>query len=352
MQYWDVAKGITILLVIMAHMPEVPTSVKHAIYTFHMPFFFLANAFFIKHYDIKVHARKSAKSLLVPYVVVCVLEAVCYALRGNTDVYWTYDIVKVSGEVISGADMTFPGIFLDKIADMFVGISFTSSRFKEFESVWIVWFLITLFAAKMLYVGIMRILCKKWLSLCIILVLSLLGMLIGQKYAFLPWSFDVALVSLPFFWVGEQLRVSGILEKKSARVLYAASFLVWIFLFVMGVHSEVALRKYSGYLLFLIAAVAGCLVVVGISRFITQKRNMLADLLAWCGENSIVILGIHCLEHRFFDWNAYVYDNIPMDLHWSVLYFIHAVTIVCSAWVVVECKRRVRILTKKKPQIA
>lgn len=362
MKYWDVAKGITILLVIMAHMPEVPVLVKHMIYTFHMPFFFLANAFFIKHYDLKVHVIKSAKSLLLPYAVVCMLEALCYAIRGNTDVYWSYDIVRVSGERVSGLDMTMLGIFWDKIADMFVGISFTSTRFKEFESVWIVWFLVTLFAAKMMYVVIRMVIrkcCKslaeknvidveKYLSLGVLLALSFTGMFIGQKYAFLPWSFDVALVSLPFFWVGEEIRASGILEKKFVRVLYVVSFVVWLILASMGIYSEMALRSYPGYVLSLVVAVAGSVVVVGIAQFLANKWKMPADFFAWCGENSIVILGIHCLEHRFFDWNLYVNERMAVQLHWSVLFIIHAILIVGSSFLVVECKRIITNFAFKK----
>ena len=254
MQYWDVAKGIVILLVIMGHLPEANEVIKDMIYSFHMPFFFLANAFFIKHYDVKVHLFKNAKSLLIPYAVVCVIEAVCYAIRGNTDVYWSYDIVKISEEVVSGEAMTPFAIFWDKLADMFMGLSFTSSRFLEFESVWIVWFLVSLFAAKMIYVVLMQVVenltkrifpgtegedkkttkCFMAISLCVCLLFAILGMWIGQRYAFLPWSLDVSLVSLPFFWVGEQLRSSGILESRYSKWLYLFCLGIWGLLFAMG----------------------------------------------------------------------------------------------------------------------
>lgn len=344
MQYWDVAKGITILLVIMGHLPETSEVVKDMIYSFHMPFFFLANAYFIKHYDVKTHIKKSAKSLLLPYAVVCVLEAVCYALRGNTDVYWSYDIVKVSGEVVSGADMTPLGIFLDKLADLFVGISFTSSRFKAFESVWIIWFVICLFASKMIYVFLMKILqrCSKWISLCVMLCLSLLGMYIGQKQAFLPWSLDISLACLPFMWVGEQLRISDVLEKEKTKRWFGMSLVLWVGLTILGNIGELALRIYPGGLLWILTAISGSFVVIGVAQVLTKKTLLIKGFLAWCGENSIVILGIHCLEHRFFDWNAYIFDKIPVELHWSVIFMIHAAAIVGSAWIVVKCKNKIK----------
>ncbi len=366
LQYWDVAKGITILLVIMGHLPETPEQVKQAIYTFHMPFFFIANAFFIKHYDVKVHMRKNAKSLLVPYMVVCILEAFCYSLRGNTDVYRAYDIRQLSGNVISGSDMTFMGIFLDKLADMFVGISFTSTRFKEFESIWIVWFLAVLFVAKVMYVGIRKLTsmcCEKlhvemntdsrdgdksnWIVLGVILCISVVGMLIGQKYAFLPWSVDVAMACLPFMWVGEYLHNSNVMEQKNSRIYFVLCLITWIILTSMGFRGELALRIYPAYLIWMINAIAGSIVVIGIARWLSANSNKVVDILTWCGRNSIIILGIHCIEHRFFDWNIYVYDRIPMDLHWIVLFFIHAIAIVCSAWVIVKCKRKLGVYLKK-----
>ena len=372
MQYWDVAKGITILLVIMGHLPQTPAWLTQAIYTFHMPFFFIANAFFIKHYDVKIHAKKNFKSLLVPYMVVCVLEAICYALRGNTDVYYTYDILRVNGEVISGQDMSFGRIFLDKIADMFAGISFTSSSFKAFESVWIVWFLAVLFVSKMLYVSMMQTIskgCTKVMvktmgkeaydkkqsqviyaavSFIIMFVLAFVGMRIGQNIAFLPWSVDVALACLPFMWMGDYLGKKKVFEHKKANLLYVVSFILWIVLTGLGYRGELALRIYIGDFVWMINAVFGSIVMVGLAKLLSHKQNLIADFFAWCGKNSIVILGIHCLEHRFFDWNRFVYDWIAVELHWFVLYFIHAIAIVCSAWIVVECKRRVGILIEKK----
>ena len=362
MQYWDVAKGITILLVILGHLPQTPVQLTQAVYTFHMPFFFVANAFFIKHYDIKTHAKKSFKSLLVPYMVVCVLEAICYALRDNTDVYYSYDILRVNRDVISGSDMTFMGIFWDKIADMFAGISFTSSRFKMFESVWIVWFLAVLFVAKMIYVGIMNIISMccmkvigseqsgilKYASLGVMVSLALIGMRIGQDFAFLPWSVDVALACLPFMWIGDYIAKNRVLEHKNVKWIYITFSVAWLIFTTLGYRGELALRIYPGELLWMINAVLGTMVMVGLAKGLSSKKNFVADFFSWCGKNSIVILGIHCLEHRFFDWNAYLYQRLPVDLHWSVIYGIHVVAIVCSAWVVVECKRKVGLWIEKK----
>ena len=115
---------------------------------------------------------------------------------------------------------------------------------------------------------------------------------------------------------------------------------VWLVLSSMGYRGELALRIYPGELIWMINSVLGTVVMIGLAKGLSNKQNHIADFFAWCGKNSIVILGIHCLEHRFFDWNAWVYNRLPVGLHWGVLFFIHVAAIVGSAWVVVECKKK------------
>ena len=95
----------------------------------------------------------------------------------------------------------------DKLVAMLWGISKASTILKEVHSVWLVWFVICLFVARIIYVIVMRVLSKFKIPIQIVVIflISIVGMIIGEQYAFLPWSLDVALVSLPFLMVGEYL---------------------------------------------------------------------------------------------------------------------------------------------------
>lgn len=64
-QYWDMAKGFTILLVIIGHISNVNPYLRGVIFSFHMPFYFMANGYFIKDYSLRKTIKKSAKSLLI-----------------------------------------------------------------------------------------------------------------------------------------------------------------------------------------------------------------------------------------------------------------------------------------------
>ena len=39
LKYWDIAKGITILLVVLGHAENVNPFIRVAIFSYHMPFF-------------------------------------------------------------------------------------------------------------------------------------------------------------------------------------------------------------------------------------------------------------------------------------------------------------------------
>lgn len=72
--FFDILKGILILLVVIGHTFEkyiaegmIPYSIYGTLYTFHMPLFIFISGYFTKNAD---KARANAvKSLLIPYLI-------------------------------------------------------------------------------------------------------------------------------------------------------------------------------------------------------------------------------------------------------------------------------------------
>jgi len=64
-QYFDIAKGIGMLSVIVGHMEL--TSVNAFVFTYHMPLFFLISGWFFK--DAPGKMKKNMRHLLLPYVI-------------------------------------------------------------------------------------------------------------------------------------------------------------------------------------------------------------------------------------------------------------------------------------------
>lgn len=328
-KYWDIAKGITILLVILGHAENINPYLRVIIFSYHMPFFFIANAYFIKDYKIIETIKKSSKSLLIPYAITCILSAIICVNQNNG---------------------TLPNyqVFILRITDMFAGMSKISTKFTQFQSVWLVWFIICLFAARIIYIALMKILDKKQklISLLVMIILSFIGMVIGKYYAYLPWSIDVALAALPFMWLGNMLSKLELILKIN-RTMYIICFFIWIALGILGFEIEMSMRTYPGYMICLVEAIAGSILCIGISILLELKSKKISSFFTWCGKNSMIILIVHCLEMRFLNWNNFIFNKISITLNWITIFIIKLVLILLTTWTIVQIKNIIRYLNKQ-----
>lgn len=313
-EYWDMAKGIAIMLMILGHAP-VPDYLRTIIFSFHMPLFMVVNGYFVKNYNIKRTFKRSVKTLLVPYAAVCILSAVIYTFIGADD-------------VSAGT------LFMIKIKAMLGGMSKLSTRFLSFDSVWVVWFVCCLFLARNIYVMLMK-LSEKYHVICPwgILALSFAGYVIGKYYAFMPWSLDVALVSLIFIGVGNWMRKESFFEKSYCYTLIIPA-VVWIYFLRMGISIELATRSYPLGIFSIIEAIAGSVAVISIAKLLNKSRGV-TIVLSWIGRHSMIILGVHCLELMYFNWEQWVYAYLPFTLNWFRIFVIKGSVILLVTGVVV-----------------
>lgn len=332
--YWDVAKGFVIILVVLGHIGGINKHLRNAIFSFHMPFFFIANAFFIKEYKIKECFIKSSKSLLLPYCEVCMLAAVISVVQNKSTV----------------PDYS---LFVKRIQDMFVGMSFTSKRFTEFESVGMMWFVICLFLARIIYVAFMRFWGRKNIygALVILCFVSLLGMGPIKSYAYLPWSLDVAIVALPFMWFGDQLRRKEWMDRFNKLWIYMCVLILWCCYEKYGFHLEMAVRRYPGELFCLMQGIAGSILCVGFARWFDKKSTIIKKGVLWCGENSMILLGVHALEARFFPWRLCVFEKLPYLDNVIGIFCVRLVVILLVSWGIVTMKQELAYMISCKKKI-
>lgn len=316
--YWDAVKGVAIMLMILGHT-DVPDYLRILIFSFHMPLFIIVNGYFIKSYDVKRTFCRSVKSLIVPYMAVCLISAVIYAFMGRG-----------SGEAIF--------LFMQKIKAMAGGMSKTSTRFQSFESVWVVWFVICLFVTRNLYVILMKGLEKysQSVRIAVILLLAAAGYAIGNYVAYMPWSLDVALVSLIFIAFGHWMRKTDFLEKNYFYTLVLPA-VIWVYFMQLGIHIELATRSYPLGAFCMIEAAAGSVVMISLTKYLCRFRAP-AEILAWIGKNSMLILGIHCLELMYMDWERWVYAYLPITMTWMRVFLIKSVLILGLVFIIDRIK--------------
>lgn len=297
----DICKGIGIILVILGNIDTIPPALRACIFSFHLPLFMILNGYLIHDYNVKETFVRSLKSLLKPYVVICLLGAVLAA-------FCTTDIVTAGNTLFSSLN------------DMIVGLSLTSTMYTNYNSVGLVWFVCCLFLSRNLYV-IIRSACAKIpriIQTLIILFVAFTGCFFGKELAFLPWSLDIAIASVVFIAVGDFLRTYSF-KKIPGYILLIIAFISWILLVYSGAWIELAARSYKLGVLCFLCAIAGSIVIIAVSKgisiipFISRREG---GVLAWAGKNSIVILGVHCLETRFFDWNNWVYGPLGITPDW------------------------------------
>ena len=324
-QYWDIAKGIAIILMVLGHISGQPPFLRSLIFSFHMPLFFVANAFFIKKYDIEKTFYKSVKSLLVPYFIIALIAAFIFGFQ----------------HLGQGALDSF-GL---KLAAMF----FSSTRSPQFAPVipgiWVIWFVTCLFVARNSYVIIRKIGEKTHITVAIVLsfFLFIVGYYIGVKGTFMPWSFDIAFACIGFMWLGDILHRTKFFDLKLFWIIAIISGVIWIYFVTNGFNVELALKKYSIGPWGFISAVLGCFVVIAVSKLL-EKVKIISSFLRWAGKNSMIILGYHNIDMMFFNWPNEIPVFISNEYMWVIRFLLR---ISCTLlFTFIFCKIKILIINK------
>lgn len=272
----DIAKGIGILLVIIGH-GAISSWCKDAIFSFHMPLFFILSGYFFRNETPLVRMRKDARRLLLPYVVTIAvitlyMLVVHQGIRHdgwyymvNTLWFWIYPTGAPGGLDFSG-----PVWFL-------FALFWTKGTLNLIEKVHNLWFYIILvfiaFAPFYLYY------------------------LIGRD---LPLAISQGLISIVFFWGGYEWKKH---ELSLGGSRFKAMLLICMALWVIGVMCsdlDVMRMIYHNYPLCMMTGFTGTYIILESSIFISKRKNLVirkvSSFLSWGGgRNSMTILCTHTL---------------------------------------------------------
>ena len=267
----DNARAIGIVFVVMGHHHQ--HGLYNYIYTFHMPlFFFLSGMMFKRKADDRFadFAIKRAKTLLFPYFIFSI------ALYG----LWWFLGRFVDPSVLDGYSLQ----------KNFLGIFYAQGQMEYMRWGLEMWFLPCLYLTSILYYFMAEMSIHK--QFAIVVFCALTGFTLPQILSYrLPWSFDVALVALGFFWLGHILM--AYIQKYT---LSWKSFLFLLMLFGVSVMTyrlqteriDMYQAIYGEYLLFYLSAIAGVLFYILLSKVLPTPA-----LFAFIGANSLVIYMLH-----------------------------------------------------------
>lgn len=300
LDYFDIAKGIAIILVVLGHIIPPTNSISIWLYSFHIPLFFIIAGSLINYKketenNIKRIIKKKTRSLLIPYVSFSII-------------YILY---------------SFFNLYILKIGDM-SGLNFEIYITLFLRGIGTLWFLPALFIGEMLFVCIMKINIKQYFKLIIIVLLFASAIFIGNylgayneknivsKDVYIPiLTIFRSFVALFFITIGYYM-YNLVLSKNIKRhvVLLIGIILLIVNIFVSKYNAPVDLNFliFGNVFMYIIFGIIGSLAILLICKVLKHNK-----ILTFLGVNSLIIFALH-LEFPFIeltnDFNDYINNNI------------------------------------------
>ncbi|MCX9085630.1 MAG: acyltransferase family protein [Candidatus Methanoperedens sp.] len=290
LKWIDITKGIGILLVIFGHL-HITNIFRQIIFTFHIPLFFFIGGFLFNYNKYKKDTQLFIKNKLIrlvfPYFVTNIIILVTYYLLSfklNLNIYPIINLI---------------GIFYGNGAPLNPSTKFTNTI--NIPS----WFLLSLFCGYILLFIIAYYHEKKGTAFSCIICLFFITIGFNlSKYVYLPWGFDIALVSMVFMYPGYILNyhisIQKILNLYGIKILF---ILIFSFIIVLNGNVDMNIRNYNNLLLFSVGGLLGTYLTIELSKVINRNENTLSRFLIYIGKNSLLIL-------LFYDFTPMIFLNI------------------------------------------
>lgn len=284
-QFWDIARGIAIILMLIGHtLPRECWGVKIA-YSFHMPLFVIASGYFFKEDEkIGTTIKNICLKLLLPTILVYIIAQ------------WTfYEIIHLPVSGITKLQVIARQLFQ-----------------SGFNGLNVLWFLPFLGGIRLLFAIVFKITKgKESLVGVLCFLFFIIGYQLGEHQITLPLQMDLVLTCLFLYDVGHLLRKKQLLPWIWKRKwLFAILVGIWITIAFLS-EVDIARAIYGKYGIGLLGAVCGTIVVCKISEKL-EKIPGIANFLAFCGKNSMAILLIHQLERKTILIDRFLKKRIPI----------------------------------------
>lgn len=287
----DIAKGIAIILVIVGHTVPNPSPLRHAIFSFHMPVFFILAGYTFRPKPWRELLSGSVPRLLVPYLVL--------ALAWQVPTFLMSGAPLTGGTLIAGLETI---VFASGVDVPGLGVA----------AVGMAWFLAALFTSRLLFNALVLLFDAREfgvvyqgaacavIAFCGLNVCRLLGV-------YLPLDLDLSCYIVLLMWASYTVHQKGLEPSVDKPLLFIGSGVVWLaFAALSGL--ELSSRRVDGFVIATIAALAGSYCVCWVSMAIDKMKNMpilgaFDRGLVFCGQVSLAIFAIHAVDW-FIPWQT------------------------------------------------
>jgi fucose 4-O-acetylase-like acetyltransferase len=314
-RYFDIAKGVAILCVILGHsilrinpLPadgSLAAYLYHFCFTFHMPLFFILSGYFM-HPERPFRGAKESKELLATYGITSLTVVALSTLLA-----WS---AHTGGKLAFQQWMTTALYGAGATADNFL--------WPVPASIGAIWFLLALFWAHLLMHTFAPM---KGAPLWIALIFCI-GYFSARVFWF-PVSIQSGMTATLFVYIGYVARQGDVLGfLRHHRYLWIVPFAVWGLFFWEFSGFSMAVNQYGQRpLLALVGSFCATLGIVGICMVIDKAVPPLGKGLSLVGQYTLPILCIHLVEDSITPW-GHVIPRLDALTHGvAVPYVIFAV---------------------------
>ena len=292
-EYIDIARGIGILLVALAHADVSLFSpyLHRLIYSFHMPlFFFLSGYFFNPSISFWVLVKKRFNTVLKPYFVTILLIYIVSLSFTNMR------FATVFGRILKSLYAT--GYYIDWVQLWFLPSLFVTSLFA------FLFYCLILSRISVRYV--------RWSILLVVLALALNFLdvfypfsisLLGKQYDLygLPFNLDLVVLSGFFYILGNEIRqVSSAKTFGNPWLFFGTGAALILLTVLFDYRSDFNTRLFESFPINTLEAILGILFTLAVSRQINLRTTRLASALNYIGQASLFILIFHVPIQEFW----------------------------------------------------
>ncbi len=317
--FFDIAKGMGIILVIIAHIEYVDFGIRNYIVSFHMPLFFVISGMLAcltgePKRDFRTVLFKKLKRIMLPYLIFSVL----------------YPVIDITYYYVTGNGDPF-GSLRQNIYDSIV--LYGNS---------VLWFLPTAFFGDILFLIIMKAsmkLSEKYASY--ITALVTLAVSLSMCFVFRHQNAHLIVAIVRFFpaafFVSMGNLIFSLMKKIPKRVISATAGILCLVIlyFIHGFNGTVDMHfgVYGNPALYLINALVGSMGVILISMAIdpSEERTVLG-VVEFYGRNSLFVMITHinfyilyCAEVLSFKIIRFVPRAKDLIFHVMTVLFVLAV---------------------------
>ena len=279
--YVDIAKGIGITLVVMAHNDfELISPFAHKlIYSFHMPmFFFMSGMFFKPDIAFWTFVRQRFNRVLRPFFFMLLF------------IFFT--------------SISFSKVSILEASRRLVKATYGSGQYLDWVQLWFLPHLFVVSVFAYFFVRSIRqplLFWMRWIILAILYVSGVLSIksfypfdlnVLGEDFKFygLPFSLDLVLISGFFFILAYELnqtRYARFLE--SPWTLLMAALMLISFVWYLPAEIDFNIRQFDSLVINTLEALLGILLVLAISKQM-ERISWLSYVFRYLGKASLIIL--------------------------------------------------------------